>query len=136
MVVCPCREDAVGEKCPFLGWVDPPMCPRVLNIIFGLLRNRNELDDLLDMTKEKADIEEHSANTEENKTNIEQIRANIEHERANMEHDRANRMRTYLMISWFVFIRRRLFMLDGVSVCTLCFNIVNVGWVLLSTMVD
>nr|GEV05529.1 hypothetical protein [Tanacetum cinerariifolium] len=125
MVVYPCGEDSVGEKCPFLGWVDPPMCLRVVNIIFGLLRNRNQLDDLLDMTKEKADIEEHSANTKENRTNMEQIRDKIEHERANMEHDRANRMRTYLMISWFVFIRRRLFMLDGVSICTLWYFIIN-----------
>nr|GEV05526.1 hypothetical protein [Tanacetum cinerariifolium] len=104
MVVCPCGEDAVGEKCHFLGCVDPPMCPRVVNIIFGLLRNKNQPDDLLDMTEEKADIKEHSANTEETRTNMEQLRANVEHERANIKHDRANRMRIYLMIYWFVFI--------------------------------
>nr|GEW45921.1 hypothetical protein [Tanacetum cinerariifolium] len=98
MDVCPCGEDVVGEKCPFLGLVDPPMCLCVVNIIFGLLRNRNQLEDLLNMTEEKADIDEHSTNTE-TRTNMEQMRANVKHQKANIDHDRENRMRTYLMIS-------------------------------------
>nr|GEV97948.1 zinc finger, GRF-type [Tanacetum cinerariifolium] len=81
MIFCPCGEDVVGEKCPFLGWVDPPMCPHDVAIIFGLLRNRNQLEDLLDMTEERAYFEEHRANTEETRENMEQMRANVEHER-------------------------------------------------------
>ncbi|GJR59207.1 hypothetical protein Tco_1501369 [Tanacetum coccineum] len=124
MVVRPYREDVVvrtswtncnlgrrfyacptyGEKCPFLGWVDPPMCPRVVDIIPSLLRNRNQLEDMLDITEERDDFKEHMADTEETRPNIEQRRANVEHERANKEHDGANRMMTYLMLSWFVFI--------------------------------
>ncbi|GJS32359.1 hypothetical protein Tco_0530741 [Tanacetum coccineum] len=113
MVVYTCGEDAVVRtswtnrnlgSCPFLGWVDPPMCTRAMDIILGLLRSRSQMEDLLDMTEKRADFEEHRANTQETKANMEQMRANVEHERANMEHDMANRMRTYLMLSWFVFI--------------------------------
>ncbi|GKD65698.1 hypothetical protein Tco_1307806 [Tanacetum coccineum] len=121
MVVYTCGEDVVvrtswtkrnqGKRfyacptfCPFLGWVDPPMCPRSMDIIPGLLRSRNQMKDLLDMTEERADFEEHTANTQETKANIEQMRANEEHDRANREHNMENRMRTYLMLSWFVFI--------------------------------
>nr|GEX04118.1 zinc finger, GRF-type [Tanacetum cinerariifolium] len=81
MVICPCGEFVVGEKCPFLEWVDPPMCPHDVDIIFGLLRNRNQLEDLLDMTEERADFEERRANTEETKANMVQIRDNVEHEK-------------------------------------------------------
>nr|GEY74188.1 zinc finger, GRF-type [Tanacetum cinerariifolium] len=81
MVVCPCGEDALGERCLFLKWVDPPMCPRNVSIIFGLLRNRNQLKDFVDMTEERADFEEHRANTKETRENMEQMRASVEHER-------------------------------------------------------
>nr|GEV58332.1 hypothetical protein [Tanacetum cinerariifolium] len=81
MVVCPCGEDALGERFPFLGWVDPPMRPRDVGIIFGLLRNRNQLKDFVDMTEGMADFEEHRANTEETWENMEQMRASVEHER-------------------------------------------------------
>nr|GEW98947.1 hypothetical protein [Tanacetum cinerariifolium] len=57
------------------------------------------MEDLLDITEERADFEEHRANTQETRANIEQRRANVEHERANMDHDRENRTRTYLMLS-------------------------------------
>nr|GEV25761.1 hypothetical protein [Tanacetum cinerariifolium] len=111
MVVCPCGEDGVVRKsrtnCYSVHarprWVDPPMCPHDVHIISGLLRNWNQLEDLLDMTEERANFEEHMANTKETKANMEQMRANVEH-KANMEHGKENRMRTYLMISWFVFI--------------------------------
>ncbi|PWA59077.1 zinc finger, GRF-type [Artemisia annua] len=31
----------VASDCPFVDWVDPPMCPRSVNIIPGLLRSLN-----------------------------------------------------------------------------------------------
>nr|GEZ83881.1 hypothetical protein [Tanacetum cinerariifolium] len=71
MVVCPCGEDAMGEKFPFLGLVNPPMCLRDVDIIFGLLKNRNQLEDLLDMTEEGADFEELRVKTEETRANME-----------------------------------------------------------------
>ncbi|GJV70234.1 hypothetical protein Tco_1485743 [Tanacetum coccineum] len=116
MVVYTCGEDVVvrtswtnrnlgsfylyfkGDSCPFLGWVDPPMCPRAMDIIPGLLRSRSQMEDLLDMTEERANFEEHRANTQETRANMEQRRANVEHERANMKHDRENRTRSYLML--------------------------------------
>nr|GEU64222.1 zinc finger, GRF-type [Tanacetum cinerariifolium] len=70
MFVCPCGEDDLGEKFAFLGLVNPPMCLRDVDIIFGLLKNRNQLEDLLDMTEEGADFEEHRAKTEETRENM------------------------------------------------------------------
>ncbi|GJS44137.1 hypothetical protein Tco_0569180 [Tanacetum coccineum] len=37
----------------FLPWFDPPMCQRSVQIIPGLLRSRNELDEILDVVEEK-----------------------------------------------------------------------------------
>ncbi|KAL4560872.1 hypothetical protein LXL04_033028 [Taraxacum kok-saghyz] len=31
-----------GSRCGFLGWIDPPMCARSVDIIPGLLRNINK----------------------------------------------------------------------------------------------
>nr|GEX23691.1 hypothetical protein [Tanacetum cinerariifolium] len=127
IVVCTCGEDVVvrtslllfvtlfsfyksfclyfkGENSPFLGWAYPLMCLRVVDIIPGLLRSRNQMEHLLDMTEEIDDFDEHRANTQEIRENMEQRRANVEHEKANREHSMANRMRTYLMLSWFVFV--------------------------------
>ncbi|GJV85714.1 hypothetical protein Tco_1525612 [Tanacetum coccineum] len=61
-----------GKNCPFLEWADPPMCPRVVDIILGLLRSRNQMAYLLDMTEEIADFKEHRANTQEMRANMEQ----------------------------------------------------------------
>ncbi|GKE25159.1 zinc finger, GRF-type containing protein [Tanacetum coccineum] len=92
MVVCPCGEDVVVRT----SWTNHNPGRR-----FYACRpmNKSQLEDLLDMTKERADFEEHRANTEETSGNMKQIRDNMEHERANMKHDRENRMRTYLMLS-------------------------------------
>ncbi|GJT37239.1 zinc finger, GRF-type containing protein [Tanacetum coccineum] len=37
----------------FLRWFDPPMCQRSVQIIPGLLRSRNELEEILAMIEEK-----------------------------------------------------------------------------------
>ncbi|GKC84430.1 zinc finger, GRF-type containing protein [Tanacetum coccineum] len=37
----------------FLKWYDPPMCQRSVQIIPGLLRSRNELEEILAMVEEK-----------------------------------------------------------------------------------
>ncbi|GJZ89885.1 zinc finger, GRF-type containing protein [Tanacetum coccineum] len=37
----------------FLIWYDPPMCQRSVQIIPGLLRSRNELEEILAMVEEK-----------------------------------------------------------------------------------
>ncbi|GJZ90164.1 zinc finger, GRF-type containing protein [Tanacetum coccineum] len=37
----------------FLRWYDPPMCQRSVQIIPGLLRSRNELEEILAMVEEK-----------------------------------------------------------------------------------
>ncbi|GJR33302.1 hypothetical protein Tco_0822931 [Tanacetum coccineum] len=37
----------------FLGWYDPPMCQRSVQIISGLLRSRNELEEILAMVEAK-----------------------------------------------------------------------------------
>nr|GEY86463.1 zinc finger, GRF-type [Tanacetum cinerariifolium] len=37
----------------FLRWYDPPMCQRSVQIIPGLLRSRNELEEIVDMVEEK-----------------------------------------------------------------------------------
>ncbi|GKE95244.1 hypothetical protein Tco_1580099, partial [Tanacetum coccineum] len=37
----------------FLQWFDPPMCQRSVQIIPGLLRSRNELEEILVMVEEK-----------------------------------------------------------------------------------
>ena len=54
-----------NSSCPFIGWVDPPMCIRSLNIISGLLRTRDALEDVLALKQERADYEEHKANKED-----------------------------------------------------------------------
>ncbi|PWA63815.1 zinc finger, GRF-type [Artemisia annua] len=65
MVVCTCGKPAVvktswtnrnpgrrffgcptiGSNCPFLGWLDPPICPRSVEIIPGLLRRINDFQE-------------------------------------------------------------------------------------------
>ncbi|GJR67235.1 hypothetical protein Tco_0013300 [Tanacetum coccineum] len=37
----------------FLMWYDPPMCQRSVQIIPGLLRSRNELEEIFAMVEEK-----------------------------------------------------------------------------------
>ncbi|GJU60717.1 zinc finger, GRF-type containing protein [Tanacetum coccineum] len=44
----------VGDNCGFNGWFDPPMCPRAVVIIPGLLRNTNELREIADANAMKA----------------------------------------------------------------------------------
>ncbi|GJY61275.1 hypothetical protein Tco_0461932 [Tanacetum coccineum] len=44
----------VGDNCGFNGWFDPPMCPRAVVIIPGLLRNINELREIADANAIKA----------------------------------------------------------------------------------
>lgn len=41
-----------NSSCSFLGWVDQPMCPRLVKIIPYLLRSHNDLEDFLDMVEE------------------------------------------------------------------------------------
>ncbi|GJT67921.1 hypothetical protein Tco_1419718 [Tanacetum coccineum] len=71
MVRCACGLEAVirtswtnrnpGRRCHtlsptcvnFLRWYDPPMCQRSVQIIPGLLRSRNELEEILAMIEEK-----------------------------------------------------------------------------------
>nr|GEU41566.1 hypothetical protein [Tanacetum cinerariifolium] len=98
MVVCTCGEDVMvrmtwtnrnsrrrfcayltyGKNCPFHGWVDPPMCPYVVDVILGLLRSRNQMEDLVDIVEEMVDFKEHRDNTKEIRVNMEQNRANLE----------------------------------------------------------
>ncbi|GJR07284.1 hypothetical protein Tco_0530268 [Tanacetum coccineum] len=35
------------HNCCFIGWVNPPMCNRALDVIPCLLRSRNELEEIL-----------------------------------------------------------------------------------------
>ncbi|KAL8248771.1 hypothetical protein R6Q59_005639 [Mikania micrantha] len=44
-----------GTKCRFIGWVDPPMCPRSKEIIPDLLKSKNKVD--LDMKTLEAKIQ-------------------------------------------------------------------------------
>nr|GEV73354.1 hypothetical protein [Tanacetum cinerariifolium] len=37
----------------FLRWYDPPMCQRSVQVISGLLRSRNELEEIVAMVDEK-----------------------------------------------------------------------------------
>ncbi|PWA76480.1 zinc finger, GRF-type [Artemisia annua] len=73
MVVCTCGRKAVvktswtytnpgrrfygcpsmGSDCPFLGWFYPPMCPRSVEIIPGLLRRINVLEEVADFFEEQ-----------------------------------------------------------------------------------
>ncbi|GKF51970.1 hypothetical protein Tco_0148437, partial [Tanacetum coccineum] len=59
------------ENCHFIGWVDPPIRLRVVDIIPGLLKTMKQMEDLVEVTKERADFEEHRANTQETRANIE-----------------------------------------------------------------
>ncbi|GJR08011.1 abscisic acid receptor PYR1-like protein [Tanacetum coccineum] len=49
-----------GTNCGFIEWVDPPMCHRALDVIHGLLRVRNELEEDLEeqclLLKEKENL--------------------------------------------------------------------------------
>ncbi|GJT41789.1 hypothetical protein Tco_0941654 [Tanacetum coccineum] len=90
--------DAKVKTFLFLGGLIPHVST-CYGIIPSLLRTRNQMQDLLDITEDMADFEEHKANTQETRANMEQRRANVKHERANREHDRENMMRTYLMLS-------------------------------------
>nr|GEW70895.1 zinc finger, GRF-type [Tanacetum cinerariifolium] len=54
----PCRRfygcPTLSPTCVnFLRWYDPPMCQRSVQIILGLLRSRNELEEILAMVEEK-----------------------------------------------------------------------------------
>ncbi|PWA94879.1 zinc finger, GRF-type [Artemisia annua] len=75
MVVCTCGKHAVvktswtnrnpgrrffgcptiisGSNCPFLGWLDPPMCPRSVDIIPGLLRRINAFRGVVEELEEQ-----------------------------------------------------------------------------------
>nr|GEV78699.1 zinc finger, GRF-type [Tanacetum cinerariifolium] len=73
MVVCTCGQQAMVKtswtdgnsgrrfygcptylsNCPFLGWVDAPMCPRSVDIIPGLLRRLNGLEEVVDLFEEQ-----------------------------------------------------------------------------------
>ncbi|GJT91195.1 hypothetical protein Tco_1080040 [Tanacetum coccineum] len=53
MVVCTCGQQAVDSNCPFLGWVDALMCPRSVEIIHGLLRRLNGLEEVVDLFEEQ-----------------------------------------------------------------------------------
>ncbi|PWA64032.1 zinc finger, GRF-type [Artemisia annua] len=73
MVVCTCGKSAVvktswtnrnpgrrffgcptiGSNCPFLGWLDPPMCPRSVDIIPGLLRRINAFRGVVEELEEQ-----------------------------------------------------------------------------------
>ena len=72
------------------------MCDRSLDIIPGLLRTRDALEDALALEQERADWEEHRANEEETRANQVELRAN-------MEEQRAKKLRKYLIISWVFF---------------------------------
>lgn len=72
------------------------MCDRSLDIIPGLLRTRDALEDALGLEQERADWEEQRANEED-------TWANQAERRAKMEEQRANKLRKYLIISWFSF---------------------------------
>ncbi|KAL8197679.1 hypothetical protein R6Q57_024327 [Mikania cordata] len=40
------RLSSIASRCQsFLGWLDPPMCPRAIVVIPGLLRSKNKLED-------------------------------------------------------------------------------------------
>ncbi|PWA56411.1 zinc finger, GRF-type [Artemisia annua] len=91
MVLCACGLQCVvrtswtnrnpGRRfysCPLIGWVDPLMCDRSLDIIPGLLRNRDALEDALALEQERADWEEHRANEEDTRANQAELRANME----------------------------------------------------------
>ncbi|PWA64044.1 zinc finger, GRF-type [Artemisia annua] len=86
-----------NSRCPFIGWVDPPMCDRSLDIIPGLLRTRDALEDALALEQEKADWEEHRANEEETRANQAELRAK-------MEEERAKKLRKYLIITWLMVV--------------------------------
>ncbi|GKE18048.1 zinc finger, GRF-type containing protein, partial [Tanacetum coccineum] len=47
---CPTLSPA---RVNFLRWYDPPMCQRSVQIISGLLRSRNKLEEILAMVEEK-----------------------------------------------------------------------------------
>ncbi|GJV97598.1 zinc finger, GRF-type containing protein [Tanacetum coccineum] len=54
----PCRRfygcPTLSPTCVnFLRWYDPPMCQRSIQIIRGLLRSRNELEEIIAMVEEK-----------------------------------------------------------------------------------
>ena len=78
MVICACGSIAVkvtawtnnnpgrrfwscarnGSNCGFIGWADNPMCPRAVQIIPGLLRSKNKVEEKLkkaesDLVKQK-----------------------------------------------------------------------------------
>ncbi|PWA38043.1 hypothetical protein CTI12_AA583370 [Artemisia annua] len=42
-----------GSNCPFLGWLDPPMCPRSVDIIPGLLRRINAFRGVVEELEEQ-----------------------------------------------------------------------------------
>ena len=42
-----------GSNCPFLGWLDPPMCARSVDIIPGLLRRMNALRGVVEELEEQ-----------------------------------------------------------------------------------
>ncbi|KAL8257927.1 hypothetical protein R6Q59_029968 [Mikania micrantha] len=43
----------VGQCRRFLGWVDPSMCPRAIDVIPGLLRAKNNTDEEVERLKSK-----------------------------------------------------------------------------------
>ncbi|PWA67759.1 hypothetical protein CTI12_AA238450 [Artemisia annua] len=90
------NDNENNSSCPFIGWVDPPMCDRSLDIIRSLLRTRDALEDALSLEQERADCEEHQANEEETRANQAELRAN-------MEEQWAKKLRKYLIISWVIF---------------------------------
>ncbi|GJR94619.1 zinc finger, GRF-type containing protein [Tanacetum coccineum] len=81
----------------FLMWYDPPMCQRSVQIISGLLRSRNELEEILAMVEEKrrkllkfliiswTQREAQQANELSNLTRQRQLLASVNYRRAIIE---------------------------------------------------
>ena len=79
------------------------MCDRSLDIIPGLLRTRDALEDALALEQKRADWEEHRANEEETRAKDAERRAKEAELRANIEEECAKKLKKYLIISWVFF---------------------------------
>ncbi|GJT07041.1 zinc finger, GRF-type containing protein [Tanacetum coccineum] len=69
----------------FLGWYDPPMCQRSVQIILGLLRSRNELEEILAMELMQTQREAQQANELSNLMRQRQLLASVNYRRAIIE---------------------------------------------------
>ncbi|GJU94353.1 hypothetical protein Tco_1319109 [Tanacetum coccineum] len=105
-----------GTNCGIIDWFDPPMCDRAVQIVPGLLRTMNELQDTISHYRaQETNVENHveaiahypahASNVENHVEAIAHYSAHAPNVENHADYQReARRMKILLVLSWLVFV--------------------------------